>query len=269
MSVRKRLVARALAGVPLLLLLAALGPATGQEAPAPTVEQLRGLVRELTALELAASDEETRWRREKAHLLTTRTFLRQERDALDARLATIRADETTAGEERQVLLDRIAAAEARIRAVDAAVRRCAKALLAVHAGLPDPLRTSLRAGAARLRGALATGAGGTETIERLRLVAAFSADLDRTLSTVHATKQILEIEPGDRREVDVLYLGGAVGFWVGPHGRRAGRIVRAEDGWTVVRRDELAETVKRAVAILAKERPAEMVSLPLLLEGDR
>jgi hypothetical protein len=240
----------------------------GQER-APSVDGLRELVRQLVSLETAASEEENRWREQEAHLQTTLELLEKEKQVLTERLASVREQEDTAGEERQRLAARVEAAEGLLGRIDAEVRQAAERLLAVWDGLPEPLRLTLKGGAERVRDSVAAEDRVARVADSLRLVNAFSSDLDRILGSVHAVKQVLEVDGEGRREMDVLYLGAAVGYWVGPENRRAGLLVRSEGGWKPVRRDGLARAVRRAIEVFAKEKPAELVGLPLPGETGR
>ena len=72
----------------------------------------------------------------------------------------------------------------------------------------------------------------------------------------------------ERIEADVLYLGGAIGYFVTPGDRAAGMIVRSGGGWKVVRRDDLAGAIRRALAVLSKESPPALVELPVVPPAD-
>jgi hypothetical protein len=86
---------------------------------------------------------------------------------------------------------------------------------------------------------------------------------------VHAVKQVLALA-GDRpRELDVLYLGSALGYYVVPGEDRAGWVHRGRTGWVVTPNDAMASEVRRALAIHRKEAPAELVRLPLPPEETR
>jgi hypothetical protein len=246
-----------------------LGPPTPSEAEDDPsgVEALRPLVSELIRLELEAAAEETSWNEQRAHLETSRALLERERDDLRSAAAGLREEIEALAADGREDDERISGAEEVLAAADRAARECAARLLEVHAGFPGALRLPLDGAADRVREALENPR--TEAIERLRVVAAFASDLDRAQSSVHAVKELVDLGEGGRREVDALYLGATVGYWVDPDGGAAGLLLPGEDGWTPHRRDELAAEVKRALAIHRKEQPADLVTLPLSAEWSR
>jgi len=239
----------------------AAGPQPGAR-QRPT-ETLQGLVRELVALQVEAKSEDTRWREEKAHLETTLSLLGSEGARLERNLASARAEADVNRTERERLTAEIEKAESLLRSTDEFVRSAGRRLLKTFEGLPAPLRKPLADGASRVRDALSAETKGRGVAKRLQLIIAFAADLDRTLSSVHAVKQVIDAPGGERREADVLYVGGAVGYYVFPGEDQAGLLVRGPKGWGVSPRNDIARAVGRALAIFRKESLAALVELPV------
>jgi len=233
------------------------------EARQRPTETLQGLVRELVALQVEAKGEDTRWREEKAHLDTTLSLLDSEGARLERNLASARAEADVNRTERERLTAEIEKAESLLRATDGSVRGAGKRLLRTFESLPVPLRKPLADGASRMRDALSAETKGRGVAERLQLVIAFAADLDRTLSSVHAVKQVIDAPGGERIEADVLYVGGAVGYYVFPGEDQAGLLLRGPKGWEVSPRNDLAGAVVRALAVFRKETLAALVELPV------
>ncbi|MHC4501661.1 MAG: DUF3450 family protein [Planctomycetota bacterium] len=257
------------------------GTGAAKESPAET---LKDLVGRLIALEVEANEDVTRWQEQKAHLETTLALLEKEKRQLDESLASAERDAGVARTEREALSRSIGEGEATLAAVDEAVERSGKRFLDSSRRCPEPVRALTEKGAAKVRDALYGKSGALTTAERLQLVSAFSQDCRRMLSTVHALKEVVQLPPdaagrpsdgakattaGERIEADVLYLGGAIGYFVTPGDRAAGMIVRSAAGWKVVRRNDLAGAVRRALAVFSKESPPALVELPVVAPADR
>jgi hypothetical protein len=260
--VRAQLVAQA-ALVVLAVGRAAPAEAAHAEKQERPTDALQALVRELTALQVEVNKEDTRWQEQKAHLETTLSLLEKEKAQLDRDLASAKAEADVTQTERERLVGEIDKAEALLRATDGSVRQSGRRLLRSVEGLPEPLKKPLAAGAARVRDALFGEAGGRSVAERLQLVTAFAADLDRIMSSVHAVKQVLDMPGDERREADVLYVGSAIGYYVFPSEDHAGILMPGPEGWEVSPRDDLAPSVSRALAVFRKEKPAALVKLPM------
>lgn len=230
------------------------------------LEQLTGRLFEIRKERNA---EENRWRREQTNLQRTLALLDGEKSNYEQRIATLREREGTAGAERAKLAEELTAKRGRLEELDGKVRASATRLLAVHEGLPAPLRQLLAAAAARVRDALSPAGSALSVIDRLRVLNAFSAELDKVLGMPHAVKQVIEVDGQPRREMDVLYLGGALGYWVGAADRQAGLLVHRDGAWTVTRDDGLATQVRAAIQVIQRERPATIIRLPLPAEAGR
>jgi len=238
-------------------------PSVGADEKKTDVETLQALVREWINLQGQLQEEETRWQEQKAHLEMTLTLLRKEKASLDQAIASANKKRDESRSERERLSREIAAAKAPPAQMDKAIQEQGRRLLAVHDALPAPLRKPLSGASTRVRAALFGKKGDWTLPERLQLMVAFAADLDRVLGAVHLVKQVLDVGDSGAREVDVLYLGGAVGYYISPDGRESGLLTRGGKGWTRTARNELAPAVRRAIAVFRKERPAALVDLPV------
>jgi hypothetical protein len=167
-------------------------------------------------------------------------------------------------------MQRVAKFEALLARTDRAIRSEGRRLLTVYELLPAALKKPRVVLAERLRAALDKDpkAEDVPVPERLRLLTTFAGSLHGALRSAHVAKRMVEDGNGRRREMDVLYMGAAVGYYVSPTGDEAGSLVRRAGVWKAVPRDGIASEVREAIAILRKERPARLVWLPLLNESD-
>jgi hypothetical protein len=248
-------------GVALLAVLAFVGPVRSQDRE-PRVSDLEGLVRQLLELRRAAEEEKNLSRERCAHLETTLALYERERAVLSERLEELEKRREASGEERSKLEAGLAGDLQVLRDVDGAVSTAAERIRTLCASLPPSLVDPLAGGLSRLD-ARAPGDDPVRVTERLRLLNALSAEVDRVLGTAHSVKEVLEGDGADGREVDVLYLGGAVGYWVAQDDRSAGLLLRRAGEARILRRDDLAPAIRHALAVVEKERPPELVRLPL------
>jgi hypothetical protein len=264
-SGRSRWLLRVAGGLAALLALGVVRLPSAENGAKRPADVLRALVGELIDYQVELSEEETRWQEEREHLATTIALIEKERSALDREIAAAREESETAAAEREKLEHDTAAARTALDEIGESLERQGQRLLGAFRALPGPVQDPLDAAAARVAGALSSESEEPTVLERLRLVTAFAADIERALSSVHAIKEILEIPEAGRMEVDVLCIGGAFGYYVSIDGRHAGIVARGPDGWQVLPRGgEVASQVRRARAVFQKEAPAAIVELPVL-----
>ena len=163
---------------------------------------------------------------------------------------------------RDALKKEVEDKSAMLRRTREATRAEGLKLLAVFDILPPTLKTPLQGLAERVRGVLEVDAN-VSAPERLRLLTTFAGSLHGALNSSHAGKQMVKVGDEPEREMDVLFLGAAAGYYVSPGDRRAGLLTRDAEGWHAEPRNEIAGDVREAIAIIKKERPARFISLPL------
>ena len=98
---------------------------------------------------------------------------------------------------------------------------------------------------------------------RLQLIVSLHSHIETLHSSVNVVTEILPIESGLRREVDILYLGLAGGFAVSRDNRWAARGTPTIDGWRWEAEPAIAGDVRRAIAVFNHEQEATLVPLPL------
>jgi hypothetical protein len=190
-------------------------------------------------------------------------LLKAEKERLEKAVEDFEAREKTEQTQRERMVRRIAAMRAVLLKIAGSATQAGRSILAEYDKLPAPLREQLKTGAQLVRTRLDEKASAESAVERLRTVVAFGHDMQRILSEVHAVKEVVAFEDGARLEVDVIYLGGVVGFYLTPDGRRSGLLRRSGDRWTREARDEIAPQVVLALEVARKETPPTLVPLPL------
>jgi len=272
-SVRFRVAGR---GMPFCLVSLTLAFAAGGVAGEPAapssqakVETLESLVAQLLDLELEEKKERNAWNEQKNHMDAMIQLLAVEKNRLNKALAEVENRKKEEESEQERIARRIAELKTILLKVAEAATASGKDLLCEYDRLPEPLQRGLKPGADVVKAEITGPASSSNAVRRLRAAAAFGHDLQRVLSEVHLVKQVIALGEKDHREADVLYLGGAVGFYLLPGGKEAGVMRRPDDAWTAVARDEIAPQVARAMAVKRKETSPALVRLPLAPESDK
>jgi hypothetical protein len=240
---------------------------TAEETPKfddpPSARTLESLVSELLRLDLEESKEKTAWHEQRGKIDAMIALLQAEKQRLEKAVKEFENKEDTERTERERLANRISEMKAALSGIAQSAADAGRDMLAEYEKLPPALQESLRTGAQVVRARLDERASPENAVGRLRTVVAFSHDMQRILSEIHAVKEILAFEDSRRVEVDVLYLGGAVGFYLAPDRKHAG-ILRPSGGrWTRESRDEIAPQVALALEVTRKETPPRLVALPV------
>ena len=115
-----------------------------------------------------------------------------------------------------------------------------------------------------LRAILGDTANHTEAVSRqMQQRLASYSEQDDLHHSIQVSRQIVEVSPGTRKEVDVLRLGLARAFAVSDANDWAAVGTVHGDSWQWAARPELANTVRRSIAIYAHDEAAALVKLPL------
>jgi chromosome segregation ATPase len=224
-------------------------------------QTLEDLVRQLLEYQIALSEEETRWSEERDHLERTRDLLEKAKSRLQTRVEVEEADLTRLRQERGDLDGQVSRNHSALAAVRGAARESGARLLKAYHGLPSALAATLDSASSKLRARVAAEG----VAEAVQAVTAFVADLQRLQTSAHAVEEIVEVGEEGRREMDVLYLGSALGYYVASDGQTAGLLERDGDSWKATPRDgELAERVRLALEVYRKKVPAQLVELPIV-----
>jgi len=172
---------------------------------------------------------------------------REKADAVAA-MGQAKADCMTADESLSGLLDAVRHAEAHMRS-------CRRRL-------PPLLQDQLTASFAALELSDADGEP-RRVAERLQVVAALYAELQRLAKGVHTGKMLMTDAAGDTREMEVLFVGLTVGYAVSLDNTRAASGRPAARDWTWQWDAALAPAVRDALALARRDRAPALVTLPM------
>ncbi len=253
--------------VALLLGMMALGgvPAGAQtNAGLPTLE---ALVRQWVDLRGELASEQREWRERETRWRSEIDLFEREAEALRSEIAAAESIQEAQGREQVDQLARRERVETALTAVTPVLDRAEADLRGWQRRLPPILRAGLEDAFARLP---REGGGGRpgRASERIQTILALYAQLESLGHAVHAGRELLTAADGERREVEVLYLGLARGFAVAGEGDWAAVGVPTAEGWSWTARSGLAPSVRRALAVHRREQTPGWVALPLGLAGE-
>ena len=236
-------------------------PSLNAQETADTLPALEDLVGKWSHLRIAIADEqrvmaeqEKQWRAEIA-------LLRQENAALEREIESARRMEQSVEVARAEDLRDQERLNRMFEEMPPLLTQAELALQAWPARLPPPLRESLDAAFQRLptdderRRARSDGA-------RLQAIVALYSEIEKLQQGVHMVKEILALPDGSCKEMDVFYLGLARAFAVSLDNGYAAVGRPTSAGWVWEAHPEIADQVRRAVAMSRREYRAEMVNLP-------
>lgn len=241
------------------LLFLALSARSAEPAGAARVDDLAGqwvaLRSEIAAEKSQAAARDAALREEIALLETEKAALEKEAAEFDAGASDDqkrRAEQAARGEAIRVSIE----------AGRPAIERAESALRALRSRLPATLLGEARPLFDALPTTAADAARESDGV-RARRVVALLAHVETLQAGVHSVKETLDTGGGLRRQVDVLYLGLARGFTVASDATWAGVGTPGPSGWTWEARPEIAPDVRAAVDMVARQRTADVVRLPL------
>lgn len=132
---------------------------------------------------------------------------------------------------------------------------------ALLARLPDPIRERVKPLSQRLP------EDATQTklalAERFQNVVGILNEVGKFNREITATSEVRTLPDGSAAEVTALYVGIGQGYYVSASGKLAGVGTAGPEGWTWTPANGLAADIAAAIAILANERVASFVRLPL------
>ncbi len=241
-------------------------PLPGEETD---IGRLEGLVAQWVRLRAETAAEKRVWREQEARLSEEIALHEKEKADLEAIIADARQTSSEADAERAKLRTRKGELQAAHDALLPILDRAEAAARGWAALVPVSLRGELKEAFARLPRTHQEATRLTLS-RRLQIVVAFYTSLESLQNSVHLVKEMLSTADGERREMDVLYLGLGRGFAVSPDGSWAAAGTPGTDGWTWQADAALAPDVRRAIGVYQRRIPAAFVPLPLAVaNGER
>ncbi len=230
-------------------------------AASPSLTTLEELVGQWVDLRGQTATEKRDWDRQAEQWHREIALLREEEQRLDDQLE--RATQFEAAKESRASdqLARKADLRKALTGVDRVVDRAAAQLSQLLPMIPTPLRSTDITRACR---ELTDTSRPDSAARRVQLLVGVLGEIEMLQNQNHVARELLELETGQRCEMDVVYLGLARGFAVAPDDSAALQGIPSESGWTWTAMPASdAGAVRTMVRILNEEQPPTLVSVPM------
>ena len=249
------LTAIALLGSPMLLL--------GQNQTVETDPSAsREIIRQWVETERLISEEENVWKVEKQRMQDLLDLYQKELKLLNEEIEK-------AGTSAELADDRKGKLESELKAYRDAQRLLADTLARVLprakvliTRLPEPLQKELATDIDVLTAPEAM----QKPRDVLKSMLSVLTSAGRFNRSVTVTEQTRELDGGEKMTVSVLYLGLARAYYASGAGDTSGIGTPAKDGWQWESRPELADDIRRAIAVYNKDKQPQLIQLPVGLK---
>lgn len=245
--------------IALVILAACLGMGSSPVLAGDTAKEVGSAIREGLSIEKATQKEREAWFQEKTALEREHRALLEEREEQ-------REINRELSEKRDLLLSRVSELKNRIRKqkemvadLDPFLESTLGNLYALLESPPPFLMAERRDRLDRVRAVLEDPENGLgQKAGKVFDALLVEVEYGRTLEVFQDTVSV----EGKPVLVTLLRLGRVSLFFLAMDGERAGYFDVAEDAWKYLP-DQYAEEIRRAMDIVQKKRPAEMVTLPI------
>lgn len=226
-------------------------------------EELSLLVRDLVSLKKEISAEKNHWRQENEQLQRSLSILKE------IEKAVIQEDKKVSHEQKRALKDlekiqqEYKEKKALLQSFNKSLAQSANLLLIEYGKLPIPLKKQLSDNYQLIRRALLKQESDFLLIEKLHILKDFANEISALQKEVHALKEIIKIpETGKEIEVDVIYLGTLLGYYLSPNHQNAGMVIREGNQWAYRKDSTLIPVMEKALKTLSQSQSLEFLRLP-------
>ncbi len=224
------------------------------------VKETRQLIQEWVETERILSEEKSKWDSDRAMLLELLASLKAESKALDEQLEKSDAEMAAVSKERADLNERKEQAKRTVKLMKEKIEELEETAKSLLTAFPSPLkdRVSQFSDALQDQERLAD----LSLLKRLENAVTILQEANRFHHSINLERQRLKID-GKTREFHVLYYGFAAAYFVNESATKAGFGKPGSEGWQWQLDNELADEIRKAVAIRNKKAIASFVELPL------
>jgi hypothetical protein len=212
------------------------------------------------------SKETADWKVQKESMQNTLELLKQEMQSLETRMKEIGDTASQADVRRSELTDqknKLSAATDSVRIAVADLEDQIKQILPMF---PDALRTLIDPLVRRMP-ADSLKPGKLTLGERLPNVVGILNQANKFNTTIHYFSEIVKLSDGTEKQVNVLYWGLGIAYFVDQTGEYAGYKYPTKDGWKAQEMPEIAVQVRSLVDMYQRKNPnIEFVSVPVVIK---
>ena len=229
------------------------------------VESTRDTLEQWVETRRILSKEKQDWKLGRELLEDRIQLVRDEVASLRERITEAEGSIAEADEKRMELLEeneRFKQASTSLEEVVAGLEGRTKALLA---RLPEPIAERVKPLSQRIP----TGEGESKQSlgERFQNIVGILNEVNKFNGEITVTSEVRALADGTSAEVAALYVGIGQSYYASSSGTAGGVGYPGAEGWTWTEANQYAEDIRRAIAVLKNESPAEFVELPVRLTG--
>ena len=233
----------------------------------PSLKELDALVGRWIGLRTTISEEQREWDARKNQWGAEIKLLEQESGALDNEMEKFSGAASAEEQERAKLLARKEAMSSELEKLKEVLDGAEQDMKGWETRLPESLRQPLDS----LFKALPETQADAEKFEitkRVQTLVSLYTQIENLQHGFHTTREMLEVGNGQRRQVDVIYIGLARAFAVSLDNDWSAVGTPASKGWNWQAHPEHAESVRSAIDVFKRQKAAEIILLPMQLTGE-
>jgi hypothetical protein len=240
------------------------GQSALQSQQSQKVEEAREKIQKWVETRQAISKERTEWKVQKETLEATRDLLNVELADLEGKIADLEGNESAADQRRAELTEEkngLDAATASVRSTIADLELKLKQMVPyfppAFAQQIDPLLRRMPEDPYN-PGRISLG-------ERLPNIVGILQSASKYNSTIHSYVDTVSVG-GQELQVDVLYWGMAIAYFVDRNNTYSGYKVPSADGWKTIEVPEIAESVRNLVDMYSRANPnIQFLEVPVVI----
>lgn len=233
----------------------------------PTLKELDALVGRWIGLRTTIAEEQREWDARQNQWNAEIKLLSQESAMLDSEMEIFSGAASAEEQERAKLLARKHAMTAELDKLKAALDAAELEMKAWKIRLPESLRLPLDPLFKALPETQAD-ADKLEITKRVQTIVALYTQIENLQYGFHCTSEMLDVGNGERRQVDVIYVGLSRAFAVSLNNEWAAVGIPGSNGWNWQAHSEHADSVRSAIVVFNRQKAAELVRLPMQFTGE-
>ncbi|MCK9224290.1 MAG: DUF3450 domain-containing protein [Candidatus Muirbacterium halophilum] len=218
-------------------------------------EKLENIMNNIGKIRQEISYEKQKWNSDYKILEEEKKLLLKECEYLDNEIEKMQNENSSASETYAEFIREKDENEKFLKSLLSVVLKARENILDIVKILPNGLKKHLDVFVNRLN-----SWDKLSNSQKLQLVFSIYSHIEKLNNTFHIDMQMLGNE--EKREYKILYAGLSCGFALSENGENSGILIFREDKWEFIEDNSIKNSVKHAIDIFTKERPAEWLKLP-------
>lgn len=226
----------------------------------PSIEETRALLDEWVETQQIISEEQQDWRIEKSILAETRTLLSNEFERLQDSIKDLEDSATQADQERSSLTEEKDDLKAAADVIAAQITELENKTRKILPMLPKPLIDRINPLIRRLpedseNAKLSLG-------ERVQNIVGILSQADKFNNTITPTSETRKVNGGKEVQVNTLYWGLAIAYFVDASGDYAGIAYPTKNGWKTSLIEGIGPQIQQLVSVYEGDGEIQFVEVP-------